>query len=190
MIASGRPAHADRPDRVAPRTIRVDGQEVRISWHQALNMPVWICPRCGAVRYKLIKVGDRWGCRGCFGLRWRCRHRTGAAGLSRLLSLRRRLRSPVPFAPIQRPPLHAHKRIKLIAEVRRIEARLAQQTSADVVEVLEKRYERRHERQRSREDPRRQTTLPRSPAASGWRSESNPPTRRMSQNDLAKRSPS
>jgi hypothetical protein len=140
---------------VAPLAIRIGAQEVRIGWHDALSMPVWICPRCGARRYKLIKVGDSWGCRGGFGLRWRCRHRTGAAGLSRLLSLRRRLGSPVPFTPIRRPPLHAHKRIKLIAEARGIEAQLAQSTRVDVVEVLEKRYER-HERRRSREGPRRQ----------------------------------
>ena len=141
--------------RVAPRTIQVDGQTVEIGWHKALPLPVWICPRCGARRYKLNRVRETWGCRGCFGLRWRCRHRQASDGLGRLLRLRKRLGSPVPFTPIRRPPLHAHKRIKLIAEARGIEAQLAQSTRVDVVEVLEKRYER-HERRRSRVGPRRQ----------------------------------
>ena len=82
---------------VAPLTIRIDSQEVRISWHNALSMPVWICPRCGARRYKLIRVRGTWGCRGCFGLRWRCRHRQASGGLGRLLRLRMRRRlSPLP----------------------------------------------------------------------------------------------
>jgi hypothetical protein len=137
------------------QTFRIDEQTVRVDWHPALCMPVWICPRCGARRYKLIRVRETWGCRGCFGLRWRCRHRQASGGLGRLLRLRKRLGSPVPFTPIRRPPLHAQKRIKLISEARRIEAQLAQSTRVDIIEVLEKRY-KRHERRRSREGPRRQ----------------------------------
>jgi hypothetical protein len=139
--------------RVVPRTIEVDGQAVEVGWHPALPLPVWICPRCRARRYKLVKVWGAWGCRGCFDLRWRCRARKGPKGLTRLLWLRRRLGSPIPFTPIQRPSLKAWKRIKMLAEVRRLEAQLARQTSVDVVDVLEKRYERRYKRQGSRSHP-------------------------------------
>jgi hypothetical protein len=39
-----------------PGKIRLDGQEIRVSWHRRLPLRVFVCPKCGQDRYKLSCV--------------------------------------------------------------------------------------------------------------------------------------
>ena len=48
-----------------PGKISLDGTSVRLSWHTALPLPVFICPQCQQIRYKRFSVA---GHRACY--RW------------------------------------------------------------------------------------------------------------------------
>ncbi|MBV9532598.1 MAG: hypothetical protein JO283_16435 [Bradyrhizobium sp.] len=39
-----------------PGKISLDGASVRLSWHTALPLPVFICPQCQQIRYKRFSV--------------------------------------------------------------------------------------------------------------------------------------
>jgi hypothetical protein len=133
--------------------LSLDGQPIRVAWHRALPLRVFVCPRCFADRYRLIRVCDQWGCRGrrCHNLTHasRCRSRSIPA-LHRLAWLRTRAGAdPVPFSPLPEKPVQRRpgaalwrRHWKLCREIRQIEERLLEHAGEDVSSVLERRYDR------------------------------------------------
>jgi hypothetical protein len=132
--------------------LELDGQPIRVAWHRALAMRVFVCT-CGRDCYKLHRSGGVWACRRCHGLDYACRHRGRTIpGLNRAIYLRRRLGvDPRPFAPIEPRPLSHRRFWRLVLELRELEARLVTHLRQDVRIVLEKRDGKR--RTRSRGDP-------------------------------------
>jgi len=46
---------ASRLEALEPGKIEIDGAEIRVSWHKALPLPVFVCS-CGRDYYRLYKV--------------------------------------------------------------------------------------------------------------------------------------
>jgi hypothetical protein len=132
----------------APGKIRLDGQEIRVSWHRSLPLRVFVCPNCGRERYKLSCVGGEWGCRGCHQLDYQCRHRCRSIkGYWLVKQLRRRIgASPELGSPLPLKPLYARKHWAICLQIRELEKRLRLHADEDVSGVLEQRYERRRSR--------------------------------------------
>jgi len=117
LLGLGTHARLETPHGVYLTSVReagileLDGQPVHVSWHPALTMRVFICPRCQCDKYKLYRVSNAWACRKCHALDYECRHRHRTIpGLARLRWLRQRIgASPVPFSPQPSKPMNARK---------------------------------------------------------------------------------
>ena len=124
--------------------ISIDGQPVVIGTHPALLQPVFICPACRRIRYKLFEVGGRWACYRCHELTHACRHvhRT-IPNLHRLKRLRRKIGADSQlFTPIASKPSYATRYWRIVAEIRQLEAGLVQHARRDVCDVIERRHDR------------------------------------------------
>lgn len=121
--------------------IEIDGQHIRVGWHPALPLRVFVCPVCARDCYRMHQVGSVWACRTCHRLDYACRHRSRTIpGLNRLRYLRRRIGAdPTPFAPLPVKPLHARLHWRLVREIRHLEAALLDHARRNVAEVLERR---------------------------------------------------
>jgi hypothetical protein len=106
--------------------IEIDGHPVRVSWHRALPLPVFVCPACERDCYRLHEFRGAWRCRKCHALDYACRHRhRSIPGYHRALWLRRCIGvGPRLFSPIAPRP-RWHKRYnRAVEEIRQLEARL------------------------------------------------------------------
>ena len=104
-----------------------------VRWRQRGIRTRMICPRCEASRDALHWLGSEWGCRGCFGLAYACRHRMRyCPSIARRARLRRKL------ARVSSRSLKARALRKMIArETRAMLAHLQQVNNA-----LDKRSKR------------------------------------------------
>ena len=82
--------------------IEIDGNQVRVSWHKSLPLPVFVCPLCERDCYRIYEASGVWACRKCHRLDYACRHRhRSIPGLNRVLYLRKKIgASLVPFSEI------------------------------------------------------------------------------------------
>src|SRR5215469_12083391 len=48
--------------------IEIDGNQVRVSWHKSLPLPVFVCPLCERDCYRIYEASGVWACRKCHGL--------------------------------------------------------------------------------------------------------------------------
>jgi hypothetical protein len=121
--------------------LEIDGQPIRVAWHKALPLRVFVCPVCERDCYRLHEVGDVWACRLCHRLTYQSRHRHRTIpGFARVLYLRRRVgASPILFSPIKAKRRNATRYWRLVLEIRHIEAALVGHLRADVNDVLERR---------------------------------------------------
>jgi hypothetical protein len=128
-----------------PGKIRLDGQEIRVSWHRSLPLRVFVCPKCGRDRYKLSCVGGEWACRQCLKLDYQCRHgRRSIKGYWLVKQLRRRIgASPELGSPLPMKPLRARKHWAICLKIRELERGLLHHADDNVSAVLERRYARR-----------------------------------------------
>jgi Zinc-binding domain of primase-helicase len=57
-----------RARRTAGNLELADGQLIPIRSHPICRTLMFVCPRCGADRYRLYEVDGKWACRKCQGL--------------------------------------------------------------------------------------------------------------------------
>ena len=135
-------------------------QIVRVRWHDALALPMAVCPTCSRSCYRLHWRDEQWRCRICAGpLVYESRSRNQTVrGHAHAVYLRKRLGvSEILFSPIGARPLRATKWWKLLLELRKTEAALIRHLH-DIGDVLEKRYlhdgplARRYDRRQQRRD--------------------------------------
>ena len=125
--------------------IWIDDQPVVIGTHPHLPQPVFICPACQLIRYKLFDVGGRWACYRCHHLTHaisRHRHRT-IPNYHRLMRLRRKIgASLVPFSPIAPRPLAQRRYWRIVVENHQFEQGLIGHAREDIADVLERLHDR------------------------------------------------
>jgi hypothetical protein len=137
-----------------PGILELDGQAIALLPHPVCGT-AFSCPGCGRACYRLHRreTGE-WLCRTCPpALDYACRrlHRA-APGWARAAALRRRLGAdPEIGSPLPKCRAHAHRKIALAIELRRLEEGLGAHGAA-IAQVLEKRNARRYRRRYRRRD--------------------------------------